>query len=202
MVLFLKTKEMKLEMGKLYENKTLKYLVPALNYYGETLKTKLNMVFKLAFGVHDCLLNGSYLEGQRNIFILMDKGVRPDLYSNFICWIKLQDYYVTDYAFDTWESSRRQIVVLAFPFPLKYSYDNFLKGYYSKMYTKEQLNIYFATKEVSVSVLARTKTGKDSFITKVKKEFDVELKETDFTNAKFEYDLPPNKEEEYFNYKP
>ena len=92
---------MEIEIGKLYVNRTVKYLVPALNYYGPTLKTKLNLVFKLAFGIHDSLLEGTHLEGQKNIFVLVDKLVRPDLYQNFMDWVKHQEYYVTDYAYDS-----------------------------------------------------------------------------------------------------
>ena len=80
--------EMDIVIGKLYINRTVKYLVPGLGFYGPTLKTKLNLIFKLAFGVHDTLLEGSYLEGQKNIYILVDKLVRPELFQNFMDWIK------------------------------------------------------------------------------------------------------------------
>jgi len=89
---------MKIEIGRLYINKTVKYLLPGLGYYGPTLKTKLNLVHKLAFGIHDNLIEGTHFAGQRNIFILLDRLVRPDLYENFMSWIKHQNYYVTDYS--------------------------------------------------------------------------------------------------------
>ena len=34
---------MDIQIGKLYINRTVKYLVPGLNFYGPTLKTKLNL---------------------------------------------------------------------------------------------------------------------------------------------------------------
>ena len=79
MVSCLKNNIMEIEVGKLYPNKTFKYLVPALNYYGETLKVKMNLVQKLAFGIYDTLLEGSYLEGQKNKKrdIFSEKEIQP-----------------------------------------------------------------------------------------------------------------------------
>jgi hypothetical protein len=194
---------MEIEIGKLYFNKTLKYLVPALNYYGPTLKTKLNLIFKLAFGVHDTLLEGSYLEGQKNIFILVDKLVRTDLYQNFMDWVKHQEYYVTDYAYDSIMEaySRKQMIVLAFPPSMGDTYEKFLKGKYSKMYTKKEINDYFGdeNKAEARHVFARTPYAKAEFKLKIKETFDVILEDKDFLNGSWEYDLPPNKEEEFFN---
>ena len=201
MVLCHNPTSMQIELGKLYQNRTLKYLVPALNYYGETLKAKLNMVFKLSFGIHDTLIEGTHLEGQKNIYILIDKEVRPDLYFNFMGWIKNQEYYVTDYCFDDLHNGRRQILVLAFPPALEDAYDKFIKGQYSYMYTKEELIQYFTLKPEPLQILQRTQVGKYIFKGLIKKVFDVTLEEIDFRNERFEYDIPPSNEEEFFNYK-
>ena len=192
---------MQIEIGKLYQNRTLKYLVPALNYYGETLKTKLNLVFKLAFGVHDTLIDGTHLEGQKNIYILIDKEVRPDLYLNFMGWIKNQEYYVTDYVFDELHNGRKQLLVLAFPPALSDAYDKFLKGQYSYMYSRQELSQYFNLKPEPLQILQRTFLGKTIFKSLIKETFDVTLEEVDFRNERFEYDIPPSNEEEFFNYK-
>lgn len=194
---------MQIEIGKLYVNRTLKYLVPALNYYGPTLKTKLNLVFKLAFGVHDSLLEGSHLQGQKNIFILVDKLVRPDLYQNFMDWLKHQEYYVTDYAYDSIleGNSRKQMIVIAFPAELEDAYDKFLLGKYSLMYTKNEINTYFdgENKAGARHVLFKTITAKQQFKLLVKETFGTILEEQDFLQGSWEYDLPPNQEEEFFN---
>jgi hypothetical protein len=194
---------MQIEIGKLYVNRTVKYLIPALSYYGSTLKTKLNLVFKLAFGVHDCLIEGTHLEGQKNIFILVDKLVRPDLYQNFIDWIKHQEYYVTDYAYDSIleHNSRKQMLVLAFPPELADAYDKFLLGKYSLMYTKNEVETFFGeeTKAIARHVLRKTYYAKIEFKRLVKETFGTVLEEQDFLVGSWEYDLPPNKEEEFFN---
>jgi hypothetical protein len=194
---------MEIEIGKLYVNKTLRYLVPALNYYGPTLKTKLNLVFKLAFGVHDSLLEGSYLEGQRNIFILVDKAVRPDLYQNFMDWVKHQEFYVTTYAYDSIleHDSRKQMIVIAFPPKLADIYDKFLLGKYSQMYTKNEIREYFPDdgKYMATQVLLKTAYGRNVFKIQVKDAFGTILTDQDFLCKGWEYDFPPNKEEEFFN---
>lgn len=196
-------KVMNITLGQLYSNRTAKYLVPALNYYGPTLKTKLNLVFKLAFGIHDSLLEGSHLEGQKNIFVLVDKLVRPDLFSNFMDWIKHQEYYVTDYVYDSIleDKARKHMIVLAFPSSMEDAYDKFLKGKYSKMYSKTEITQYFAEegKIFAKQVLTRQIEARIRFRMLVKETFGVVLESQDFKDEVFEYDLPPTKEEEFFN---
>jgi hypothetical protein len=194
---------MDIEIGKLYTNRTLKYLVPALNFYGPTLKTKLNLVFKLAFGIHDSLLEGTHLQGQKNIFILVDKLVRPDLYQNFMDWLKHQEYYVTDYAYDSIleHNSRKQMIVIAFPPKLADIYDKFLLGKYSLMYTKEEINTFFGdeNKAEARHVLCKTLFAKNQFKILVRETFGTILEEQDFLVGSWEYDFPPSAEEEFFN---
>jgi hypothetical protein len=194
---------MNIEIGKLYINRTVKYLIPGLNFYGPTLKTKLNLVFKLAFGVHDTLIEGSYLEGQKNIFILVDKFVRPDLFQNFMDWIKHQEYFVTDYDYDSIMEThnRKHIIVLAYPPSMGDCYEKFLLGKYSKMYTKEEIASYFTeeSKAEARQVLVRTVQAKQRLISQIKSIFNTQLEEQDFLSDFWEYDLPPNQEEEFFN---
>lgn len=194
---------MDIEIGKLYVNRTVKYLVPALNYYGVTLKTKLNLVFKLAFGLHDSLLEGTHLEGQKNIFILVDKLIEPDKFQNFMDWIKHQEYFVTDYAYDAiMEShSRKHMIVLAFPPTMGDCYDKFLAGKYSQMYTKQEISSYFNSENRTVArhVLCKTITAKNQFKLLVRETFGSVLEEQDFLQGSWEYDLPPSEEEEFFN---
>jgi hypothetical protein len=195
--------EMDIIIGKLYINKTVKYLVPGLGFYGPTLKTKLNLVFKLAFGIHDTLLTGSHLEGQKNIFILIDKLVRPDLFQNFMDWVKHQEYFVTDYVYDSIleAHSRKHMIVLAYPPSMGDAYDKFLLGKYSKMYTKQEITSYFAeeAKVETRQVLVKTVHAKHRFISLIKATFNTQLEEQDFLIGSWEFDLPPNEEEEYFN---
>lgn len=199
MVLCLKdVPPMRIERGLMYKNKTLKYLVPALNYYGSTLKAKINLIFILSFGIFDNLLEGSHLEGQKNIFILIDRKVNPSQFENFMNWVKLQEYYITDYVYDDLEKGCQQMLVLKFPTPLEDAYSKFLKGQYSKMYTKEEIETYFKGKEAT-EVFRKSFSAKQQFISTIKEVFDTSLEETDFINHQVEYDIPPVKEQEFFN---
>ena len=195
--------EMDIVIGKLYINRTVRYLVPGLGFYGPTLKTKLNLVFKLAFGIHDTLLEGSHLEGQKNIYILVDKLVRPELFQNFMDWVKHQEYYVTDYVYDSIleNHSRKHMIVLAYPPSMEDAYDKFLLGNYSKMYTRQEITSYFAeeSKLETRQVLMKTVHAKHRFIYSVKETFDTQLEEQDFLTGSWEYDFPPNTKEEFFN---
>ncbi len=195
--------DMNIQIGQLYINRTVRYLVPGLGFYGPTLKTKLNLVFKLAFGIHDTLLEGSHLEGQKNIYILVDKLVRPELFQNFMDWVKHQEYYVTDYVYDSImeNHSRKHMIVLAYPPSMGDAYDKFLLGKYSKMYTRQEITSYFAEEsKIEIrQVLMKTVHAKHRFISSVKKAFDTLLEEQDFLTGSWEYDFPPNTEEEFFN---
>ena len=195
--------DMNIPIGQLYINRTVRYLVPGLGFYGPTLKTKLNLVFKLAFGIHDTLLEGSHLEGQKNIYILVDKLVRPELFQNFMDWVKHQEYYVTDYVYDSImeNHSRKHMIVLAYPPSMGDAYDKFLLGKYSKMYTRQEITSYFTeeSKLETRQVLMKTVHAKHRFISSVKEAFDTLLEEQDFLTGSWEYDFPPNTEEEFFN---
>jgi len=188
---------MELEIGKLYRNRTLKYLVPALNFYGPTLKTKFGLIQWLAVGVHDKLIDGSYLEGQQNLFILVDKFVRPDSYQNFIDWIAYQPFFVTTYQV---QEERFTMLVIAFPYQLADAFDKFKQGKYSKMYSEEEIRNFFGEKPEARKVLKRYNEAKYEFTVLVKKTYGTDLVEEDFKKEVFEYDLPPVPKEEIFNY--
>jgi len=192
---------MKLEIGRIYHNKTLSFLVPALRYYGSTFKDKLNGVQKLAFGIHDTLLDGTPYEDQRLIYILLDSYVKHDVFKSFMSWIKLQEYYVTDYTFDA-DSVRRHMVVIAFPEVLGDVYDKFILGKYSQMYVFSEIEKYFPSDDSLVKdILIKSVRARNLFADKVYAEFQVRLEPADLKGKGIEYEFPPDKKEEVFNYR-
>lgn len=195
---------MELKVGDLYRNRTLAYLVPALAYYGEDFKERFSTVFKLAFGIFDYLLEESHLQGQKNLYILLDREFQKTQYLNFMNWIKNQEFYVTDYSFDNQETGRLQMLVIAFPTPLEDAYDKFLQGKYSEMYFKKEIEDLFSDswKAETKGVLTRTIGARNHFVLKVKEKWDTDLTPTDFKKEKYEYDFPPKKEKEIFNQEP
>lgn len=195
------SKTMEVKLGELYINRTLRYLVPALKYYGDTFKTKFNLVYKLAFGVYDALVEGTHLEGQKNLYVLVDRTVRPDLFKNFSDWIKYQEYYVTDYVYDTLERGRLQMFVIAFPYELSDAYDKFCKGKYSLMYTKEEINLYFKDSGDMQNIFYKRDIAIPNFVRQVKETFGSTtiIDPEDLRKKRYELDLPPTKKEEFFN---
>ena len=69
------------------------------------------------------------------------------------------------------------------------------------MYTRQEITSYFAeeSKIETRQVLMKTVHAKHRFISSVKKAFDTLLEEQDFLTGSWEYDFPPNTEEEFFN---
>lgn len=190
---------MLIEVGKLYENKTLKYLVPALRIYGETFKAKVNLVYKTAFGISDSLLEGSYLEGQRNLYMLVDRTVYPKYFNNFSDWIKTHESYVTDYPYGSELDARFHMFVIAFPPHLGDAYMKFLEGKYSKMYTKDEIEYFFEGRDTIKTILNKRISAIPTFLEKISKEFGEKLTYEEVKDFP-EYDIPPKKEEEFFNY--
>lgn len=207
---------MQIQNGKLYENRTWKYLYPCLNYYGEELMSKLSTFFKLAVGINDhnkrekeqCI----YILVDTNIPLLSDKDRQnyKNKFSKFLSWVSYKYYYVSDYPFD----DNKHMVVLKIPRDFNTSYVHFVKGNYSQMYTTKSLNNYFkyiniSNKELEIrqnkkmkvtrSVLSKDSKYVSTFVNIVNHEFKSDATVEDFKDA--ELDFPPKKEEEIFNYK-
>ena len=191
---------MQIELGKIYVNKTYKYLLPCLKMHGPTFVVKLNSIFNLAFGLHDCLLDGSDYQQQKLIYILSDKLYQPAKFQNFLNYVKCQDYYVTDYAYDDIEKGRKHMVVIKFPEKYNDIYDKFKKGKYSKMYCKDEIEQFFPKDSEVKRILVKSLSMRDVFIQKVFDSFGTTLSHKDLKDENIEYDFPPEKQKEFFNY--
>ena len=110
-----------------------------------------------------------------------------------------QSFYVTSYAFDDLEKGRQHMLVITIPESFNESYDSFVKGHYSQMYTDNQINILFPdpTNEVR-AVLKRTESAYSEFASKISNSFNTTVSKQDLVGA--ELDFPLEKEKEYFNY--
>lgn len=192
---------MQIQLGTIYVNKTLKYLVPCLKLYGDTFVTKLNSVFNLAFGIHDCVLDGTEYEGQKLIYILSDKLNQPARFQNFLNYVKHQSYYVMDYAFDDMERGRQHMLVVKFPESHFEVYDKFIDGKYSKMYTQDEIATFFNRESEARDVITRASKMKPVLVEKIYNSFNTRITERDITIHGMEFDFPPEQQKEYFNYK-
>ena len=195
---------MKIEIGKIVENKTKMFLVPALKVYGSTFVSKFsNDIFKLSYGVHDTLLDGT-LDGRHPIFVLCDKAVNSSRCWKAIEYLKNHPSYISDYTLPQY-SNRLQMVVLDFPQELHNAYEKFLEGKYSEMYTIEQISTLFPIKEsVAYKILTKDESYMPVFIKKIEEMFNVEIKDKKnyiTTELEFPFRMFKELEEcEIFNY--
>ena len=211
---------MQIQSGKLYENKTWKYLYPCLRVYGNQLKTYLNNFYKLGVGLKDYNID---IEEDNCIYILLDTKIhlgqqslqtyRENL-SVFLDWVRFQPYYVIDYVFDGFDSGEKHMLVLKLPTIYNKTYNKFIKGKYSEMYTPKDIENIFplvtnSNKELEIKINSKLKEVKnilyrnsdqlENFRNQLNKEFGTNLSISDIRNH--ELDFPPIQEEETFNYK-
>jgi hypothetical protein len=210
---------MQIESGKLYTNRTWRYLYPCLGYYGESLMSRINKFLKLGIGLGD----PNFSAKKPYLYILLDANLihssleatdkyRED-FSNFVTWLRYQKYFVADYIFDM---NNQHMIVLELPEKYTYTFKYFTDGLYSQMYNHKDIEDYFKSvvlpsKEIELEINKKlTETRKilrkdpsylSQFIEKVNSRFfsTPEVSEKDFVDA--ELDFPPNKEQEYFNFK-
>lgn len=164
---------MKIEFGKLFRNRTLEFLVPVLRKHGQDFISKFNYYcFKLAYGIEDRnFKNKALLKDRRPIFILIDKDNNIELSNSFLDWIRKQDYYITDYSKK--ESSSLHMIVLDTPLDYYDSYDKFMLGMYSKMYSKQDIEEIFRDKNSKgYRVIVKDRGYLDTFLNQLKEEFD------------------------------
>lgn len=195
---------MNIEVGKWYENKTWRFLLPCIKGHGNLFVSKFNSVFKLGVGIHDTLLDGTDLANGRNILILCDKKVKPKDFNMFLNWVKEQTYFKGDYCPDgNFKTSRKHVIILEVPKEYYKSYDNFLKGEYSNMYNSKQLEFLFSApnRKNELEILNKTSKAAENLIKKIEKEFFFEVLDTISKNDLIdcEYELPLVRKQEIFN---
>jgi len=191
---------MKLEFNELYVNKTWRYLAVSLKSYGIDFTERFDPLFKLAVGVGDSNLERApILERKRPLFIMFDKEFNSLRATYFLNWVKYQSYYITDYCPDVEIGvSRRHVVVIDMPGIHEEAYDFFLKGQYSMMYSRSEIDFLFPTnhRKKEHDILIKTPEAFKEHLKVLKIEFNVIPKKEEIK----EYELPPKRKEEIFFY--
>ena len=208
---------MQIYTGKLYSNRTLKYLYPALIFYGEDLLNKLRNLTKLAVVIGDSSI---HIEKQC-IYVLIDtitSKVSIDTYrirlQEFLEWFRKQPYYVSDYLCNLSEYNNYHMIVIEFPKKHHTIFNNFIKGKYSKMYTESEVYSIFGnrsledkTTELIINdklqkvrnVLLRDRMTVEKHLAEINKDFNSKLTIEDFKEP-LEADYPIRLSEEVFKY--
>ena len=202
---------MKIEYGKIYINKTWRFLVPTLKFYKGDFVKKFSALFKLAVGIHDTLLDGSEISENNNLYVLVDKKYNEEAFYDFLDYCEGKTYFIDKYAYeDNVVNSRKYMIVLKIPSKFSHAYACFLRGEYSQMYLDEDLQqLYFNAlknpekyKSQFINYQILSKTGNialEKFTSTIKEEFNVDVSTDDFYET--EWELPLVKKEEIFNFK-
>jgi len=189
-------------------NQTRKYLIPQFKHYGMDFiehirENDLKGCFLQDHGV------GKSNEIKPEVYFLFDVN-GPSQYGHYIdikkarlvfmktlAYLRSKPYYVIDYPFDSNKDGHFHVIVLKMPFPEKLK--TFLKGEYSKMYSKEEIEKYipksFQIEQDGEKVTIETDvyqvvTKKPAFLEVFKEKVYTEFKSR-HVDSPDEYDFPP-----------
>lgn len=187
---------MNLQLDKHYSNKTWRFLFPCLRAYGEEFMKKIATVSIMAVGC-----GYKELDTSASIHILYDKKFSQKALFELLAYLHKKDLLVEVYSFDPdMRDGLRSMVVVKLPEEFHQSYQHFIKGEYSKMFTDEELVKYFSFKLWSkeMGILTRVEKHTKNFLKVVNEMYRTTLKLKDTKN--WEYEFPLNLKEEIFNY--
>lgn len=194
---------MQIKYGKRYINKTSKYLLPCLlEGYSKVFSVKIKQMFILGCGLNDkSIINNPNFDftDKRPIFILIDRlSSNKRRSEDFIYWVRYQSYFIKDYPMDL--IGRAHMIILDFPEKYSNAYDNFLKGKYSEMFSKEEIENLFQKDTEEYKVLTKDKSLIPVFTEKLIKTFELNsLREEDLAEVELEFPYTVNEEDEIFN---
>lgn len=194
-----------LELGKIFENRTLIYLVPALREYGTLFTAKLSSLPIKAFGIYDeDLKDVQQFTYRKCIYIMIDTSIRKSTTTTILNWFRNQSYFVDIVPFRNPEDNIKLLVV-DFPDKLEGAFDKFIEGKYSFMYTKHEVNKFFNPQsklhQKALKVINKSKIGGEEHIQSIEENFGTRLTPEDLRANGYQYDYPPNKKQEFFNYR-
>jgi len=179
-------------------NDTWKFLIPVLKEYGDEFVWKFNSVWKVAVGIGDMILVKSNIRYEQHLFVLLDSKSGKKHFIDFMKWIKDQEMFEDDYAYDNINSGRFHMVVIKMP-PSGYkSIENFRHSQFSKMFTVDEVNKYFKDNPDVKKVIVKDKKYRLEYVDKLNHLFDTKIQPDEFEG---ELSLPIRKSKEIFNIK-
>lgn len=201
---------MQLLLGHILTNSTARFLSPILNTFNSSFLANFKPVQKhvLGYAIGDvkydkakhqkhtyllfiiCDINGVYLPDKQR-YLQIENGRK--IFTGFLDSVKKSSYYYDDYILD----GTAHCVILEIPKEWYIAYDNFIKGHYSKMYTKTQIKAFFSSKD-NIGVLTKDSEYKEIFVEKLNQRFNTHVKPEDLP-ADIELEVPPF-EDDILNY--
>ncbi len=190
-----------IDPGKIYANRTRSFLLPVVKEHGSVFLHYISSIFKVAVGIDDYKLREHGYRFDSHLFFLINTVSSRKHFLNALEWFRTHDSYAFDYPFDNLVSGHMHMIVIQIPSEFKRSYKQFIKGNYSKMYTKEQIERVFSPDSDNLKIFNPNRKVKEEFVELVNKDFGTSLTVADFEGEKeLEVEYPFNRMEEIFNY--
>lgn len=194
---------MKIQIGKFNRNKTYSYLFPIYKIIDISIIKKLDKLNKIAMGIYDMNVHNSLFTENNCIYILVDNNEKNENQINiaaFLAELSINKLLLGKYLVEPHLKNFPLMIVVKIPYFYKETYKHFLKGNYSKMYSKEEIEFLFASNSKERGVLEKNPTRFPFFIKEVKDRFGVQkLDIKEFYDKEWEF--PLLNEEEIFSYK-
>lgn len=199
---------MKLDKNCFTRNRTYKYLLPTLKFYGTGVTNILNNFSKLAVGLGDkAFVNMHIYPDNPTISLLINpdvnyskRGVTEEEYLIRLDQLTKTGALHSSYSFILDETTC-VMLVLNVPDIAVNAYNKFLEGKYSEMYTEKQIKFLFegdAYKEQRL-VFSKDKTQHEKLLQNIEKYFNTTMTIEDFPDlSSLEVDIQYQYEEEYF----
>ena len=160
------------------DNRTYKLLAPALKYYGREFEQKVNNTFKFGFAIGDAALEAIGKVYNNHIFILVQTGTK--FFKELKQFLENQSYLSFDYPFDNILTGDKHVFVVDFPEELRQSFELFIEGHYSKMYTEEQINKYFSENLRAKKIFFKDRELKKEFVKGLNFIFNTNISEDEY----------------------
>lgn len=189
---------MTIQVGKIVINKTKKYLAPCIKAYGPKFESEINAITKVGVGIGDIITVKSGVKFEKHLFILVDTSTKTKIkvFNKFLTWVKDQVMYEDDYVFDDVQTGNFHMVIIKFPEKYYKTFETFKLSQFSKMYSRQDVNRFFAERPEIQKVLIKDNNYKIDFVKQLNKLFEATVPHEEFDG---ELDFPLRKEEEEFN---
>jgi|SRR5688572_25815267 len=177
------------------QNKTLRYLTPCLKKYGTTFEEMYASVFKIALGIGDMILVDQEKKYEQHLFMLIDTRLYPKQFTEFLFWIREQVFYEDDYVHGDIKKSPCHMIVIHIPEEFKQSYNKFIEGKYSEMFSDKDVTELFYKYPEQTKVFKKDHNYRIRFVKELNKLYGTTIPAKEYDG---ELELPPDKKDEIF----
>ena len=187
---------MNLQLNTHYSNKTWRFLFPCLRAHGEEFMEKIATISIMAVGV-GC----GQLDESPNLYILYNKEFKQEALYSLLAYLHKEGLLVESFSYDKdIRDGLQTMLVVKLPEEFHEAYQHFINGYYSQMFSIEQIEELFAYKLwfPETSILGKEDESGKKFLQKVNEEYGSTVKFGDIQH--WEYESPIVLKEEVFNY--